>query len=44
MSVYSVVFFVCFRGQVDVIWGDMRYSSAIDPVEYFECGQVGGFG
>jgi hypothetical protein len=43
MSVYSV-FFRVFRGHVDVIWDDMRYLSAIDPVEYFECGQVEGFG
>jgi hypothetical protein len=40
MSVYSVY----FRGHVDVIWDDMRYLSAIDPVAYFDCGQVVGFG
>jgi len=44
MSVYSVFFSVCFRGHVDIIRDDMRYLSAIDPAEYFECGQVEGFG
>jgi hypothetical protein len=40
MSAYSV----CFRDHVDIIRNDMRYSSAIDPVEYFERAQVDGFG
>jgi len=35
---------VFFHGHVDVICDDMHYLSAIDPLAYFECGQVEGFG